>query len=52
MSKADIDTGTKEGLSSTERTELVELRHRVLEMEDEILKRANAYFAWENALPK
>lgn len=50
----DVDAGRKEGLTSTERKELVELhRHnRVQAMEIEILKRASAYFALENVLPK
>jgi transposase-like protein len=54
MNQADIDAGHKPGLSSDERKELVELRrkNRVLEMEIEILKRASAYFARENVLPK
>ena len=54
MSQADIDSGDKPGLSSDERKELAELRRekRRLEVENEILKRAAAYFARENVLPK
>jgi len=49
----DVDSGRKEGVNSEERREVVALRRRtrVLEMENEILKRASAYFAWENVLP-
>lgn len=49
-----VDSGRVEGLASAEKRELVELRRktRVLEMENEILKRASAYFARENILPQ
>ena len=54
MARADIDDGRRPGLTSDERAELVKLRRdkRVLELEVEILKRASAYFARENILPK
>jgi transposase-like protein len=51
---APKDPGKKEGLSTDERAELVRLRreNRTQAMEIEILKRAGAYFARENVLPK
>ncbi len=54
MAVADVDDGRRPGLTSDDKTELVALRrkNRVLEMENEILKRAAAYFARENVLPK
>jgi transposase len=53
MRQADIDVGVKDGLTTAEQSELVKLRRekRRLEMENEILRRAAAYFA-RDALPK
>jgi transposase len=56
MTQADADDrgGGGNKLSSAEKKELAELRrrNRLLEQENEILKRAAAYFARENVLPK
>lgn len=54
MNRDAIDAGRKPGVTTDEHKELVELRrrNRVLEMEIEVLKRASAYFARENVLPK
>ena len=53
LAQADIDDGIKDGLTTAEQNELVQLRRRMrrLEMENEILRRAAAYFAAET-LPK
>lgn len=53
MREADIDDGIKDGLTTAEQSEVVQLRRdkRRLEMENEILRRAAAYFA-KDALPK
>jgi transposase len=55
MAQADADDGKSTSrLSGDERAELAELRKKSkrLEVENEILKRAAAYFARENVLPK
>lgn len=55
MAQADRDEGRRnDGLTTAEREELVKLRRelRVAKLEVEILKRAAAYFAEENVLPK
>ena len=51
--QADIDEGLRGGLTTTEQEEVVQLRRDVrrLSMENEILRRAAAYFA-KDALPK
>ncbi|SEG92827.1 Transposase and inactivated derivatives [Thermomonospora echinospora] len=57
VSQADADdgqSGESGRLTSTEKKELAELRrrNRQLETENEIFKRAAAYFARENVFPK
>jgi transposase len=53
LRQADIDDGVKDGLTTAEQQEVVRLRreNRRLEMENEILRRAAAYFA-KDQLPK
>jgi transposase len=53
MRQADVDDGVVDGLTSAEQAEIVQLRRRArqLEMENEILRRAAAYFA-SATLPK
>ena len=55
LKRADLDEGRRaDGLATEEREELVRLRRelKVAKLENEILKRAAAYFAAENVLPK
>jgi transposase-like protein len=54
VSRARVDSGERPGTTTDDHQELVRLRRDVrrLEMENEILKRAAAYFAKENVLPK
>jgi transposase-like protein len=53
VKQADVDDGVRDGLTTAEQAEVVRLRRDVrrLEMENEILRRAAAYFA-KDALPK
>ena len=53
VDQANVDDGLKDGLTTAEQEEMVRLRraNRRLEMENEILRRAAAYFA-RDALPK
>jgi transposase len=52
MRQADVDDGIRDGLTTAEQAEVVQLRRdkRRLEMENEILRRAAAYFA-KDTLP-
>lgn len=56
LAQADTDDGDprRGRLSTDEKREIAELRKKArrLEVENEILKRAAAYFARENVLPK
>jgi transposase len=55
MRQADAEeNGSSDCLTSGEKKEFAELRrrNRLLEQENEILRRAAAYFARENVLPK
>lgn len=50
MRRADVDDGTKPGKSSSDSAELRELRrrNRLLEQENEVLRRAAAYLSQAN----
>jgi transposase len=51
--QAEVDDGVRDGLTTAEQAEVVQLRRdkRRLEMENEILRRAAAFFA-KDSLPK
>lgn len=51
IAQADVDDGIRDGLTTAEQNELVALRRRArrLEEENEILRRAAAYFAKDHA---
>ena len=50
MRRADVDEGTKPGKNTSDSTELRELRrrNRLLEQENEVLRRAAAYLSQAN----
>jgi transposase len=54
LKQADVDAGRAHGVSSEEKEELRRLRreNRILREEREILVKAAAFFATENALPR
>jgi len=54
VAQADVDDGSKPGVTSDEQAELSRLRkeNRVLKMERDLLSRAAAFSASENVAPK
>ena len=51
LKMADRDDGLRPGLTTANNTELKERRNKLLEQENEVLRKATAYFA-RDALPK